>query len=58
VLGATVAKLFGESPDKQVHVDLHQFKQLMETGEVARTEGQAAGRSRSTSRKYDDFVRT
>jgi uncharacterized membrane protein len=58
VLGATVAKLFGESPDKQVHVDLHRFKQLMETGEVARTEGQAAGRSRSTSRKYDDFVRT
>lgn len=58
VLGITVAKLFGESPEKQVHVDLHRFKQLMETGEVARTEGQPAGRSRSTSRMYDDFVRT
>jgi uncharacterized membrane protein len=58
VLGATVAKLFGESPEKQVHVELHRFKQLMETGEIARTDGQPAGRSRSTSLKYDDFVQT
>ena len=57
-LGATVAKLFGEDPQKQVAVDLLRFKQLMETGEIARTEGQAAGRPRSTSKKFDDFVRT
>lgn len=56
-LGATVAKLFGEGPDKQVAVDLRRFKQLMETGEVARTEGQSAGRSSSTSKRYDDLVR-
>jgi uncharacterized membrane protein len=57
VIGATVAKLFGEAPEKQVKVDLLRFKQLMETGEIARTEGQPAGRARSTSKKYDDFLR-
>jgi len=57
-VGATVAKLLGQSPEKQVKIDLYQFKQMMETGEVARTEGQPAGRSRSTSRKYDDMVRS
>jgi uncharacterized membrane protein len=57
VLGSVVAKLFGEAPEKQITVDLMRFKQLIETGEVARTEGQPAGRMRSTSRKYDDLVR-
>ena len=57
VLGALVARLFGEDPEKQIHVELHRAKQLIETGEIARTEGQSAGRPKSTSRKYDDFVR-
>jgi len=57
VLGAFAARLFGEDPEKQIHVELHRFKQLVETGEIARAEGQPAGRSKSTSRKYDDFVR-
>jgi uncharacterized membrane protein len=57
-LGAAVAKVFGESPEKQIHVDLHRLKQVMETGEIATTEGQPAGRRRSTSRKYDDWVRS
>ena len=57
-LGATIAKLFGEDPAKQIAVDLLRFKQLLETGEIARTEGQSAGRSHSTSRKYDDWLRT
>ncbi len=56
-LGAGIAKAFGESPAKQLAVDLMRFKQMVETGEIARTEGQPAGRSGSTSRKYDDFVR-
>ncbi|HLH55061.1 MAG TPA: SRPBCC family protein [Verrucomicrobiae bacterium] len=55
--GAVVAKLMGQSPEKQIAVDLVRFKQLMETGEIARTEGQPAGRGRSTSRAYDDLVR-
>ena len=55
--GAKIARFLGQSPEKQVWVDLHRFKQWVETGEIARTEGQSAGRSRSTSRKYDDLVR-
>jgi uncharacterized membrane protein len=34
VLGATVAKLFGEEPKQQLDDDLRRFKQVMETGEV------------------------
>lgn len=56
-LGATVAKLAGEAPDKQVPVDLMRFKQWLEAGEIASTEGQPAGRETSTSPVYDDFLR-
>jgi uncharacterized membrane protein len=42
-LGAGVAKLSGEEPEKQVWEDLHRFKQLMETGEIVRSEGSLAG---------------
>jgi len=38
-LGRTIAKLFGEEPDQQVHEDLHRFKQLMETGEIPLSDG-------------------
>lgn len=58
VVGATIAKLFGEAPEKQIPVDLQRVKSLLETGEIPRTEGQPAGRSKSTSVVYDDFVRT
>ncbi|MFI5256382.1 MAG: SRPBCC family protein [Gemmatimonadales bacterium] len=33
-IGAVLARLFGEDPDRQVREDLRKFKQLMETGEV------------------------
>jgi uncharacterized membrane protein len=56
-LGTRFARIFGEAPEKQVPVDLMRFKQLMETGEILRTEGQPAGRSKSSSRRFDDFVR-
>src|SRR5437762_4217982 len=42
-LGAAVAKVFGEDPRRQVREDLRRFKQLVETGEVATTEGQPTG---------------
>jgi len=35
VLGAAVARLFGEDPAHQVQEDLRHFKQIVETGEVA-----------------------
>jgi uncharacterized membrane protein len=43
-LTATLAKLFGEEPEQQIGDNLKRFKQLMETGEIATTEGQSAGR--------------
>ena len=55
--GAFIAKLMGQSPEKQIAVDLLRFKQMAETGEIASTEGQSAGRPHSTSRKYDDLIR-
>lgn len=42
-LGAAIAKLFGEEPEQQVGDELNRFKQLMETGEIATTEGQPRG---------------
>jgi uncharacterized membrane protein len=56
-IGAGIAKLLGQAPEKQVPVDLLRFKQFVETGEIAKTEGQSAGRPHSTSRKYDDLIR-
>lgn len=43
-VGAAIAKLFGEDPEHQVREELRRFKQIVETGEVATTEGQATGR--------------
>ncbi|MBE9181970.1 SRPBCC family protein [Oculatella sp. LEGE 06141] len=44
-IGDAIAKLFGESPDQQLGDDLRRFKMLMETGEIATTEGQPKGHS-------------
>jgi uncharacterized membrane protein len=42
-IGAAVAKMFGEHPYQQVRDDLRRFKQVMETGEVTRSEGSPEG---------------
>jgi hypothetical protein len=34
VIGAAVAKLFGEEPEQQLNDDLRRFKQVLEVGEV------------------------
>lgn len=39
-----IAKLFGEEPEQQIGDELHRFKQLMEAGEIATTEGQPSAR--------------
>jgi uncharacterized membrane protein len=44
-LGKAVAKLFGEEPMQQVRDDLRRFKQVIETGEVVRSEGSPDGTS-------------
>jgi uncharacterized membrane protein len=43
-LGAAVAGLAGENPDRQVREDLRRFKARMEAGEIATTAGQPSGR--------------
>ncbi|MEY2442386.1 MAG: hypothetical protein QOJ46_1812 [bacterium] len=42
-LGSTIAKLFGEEPRIQVKDDLRRFKQIVETGEIARSDGSPEG---------------
>jgi uncharacterized membrane protein len=43
MVGAAFARLLGEHPDQQVRDDLRRFKQVMETGEVVRSEGSPEG---------------
>ncbi|RCG27290.1 SRPBCC family protein [Sphaerisporangium album] len=42
-LGLAFARLLGEHPEQQVRDDLRRFKQVMETGEVTRSEGSPEG---------------
>jgi uncharacterized membrane protein len=42
-VGAALGTLIGRSPAEEVKADLRRFKQLMETGEVASTDGQPRG---------------
>ena len=53
LIGAMVAKLFGEEPSQQVQSDLYRLKQVIETGQVSTTEGQPAARPASISKLYD-----
>jgi uncharacterized membrane protein len=43
-IGAIVARLFGKEPNQTIREDLRRLKQLLETGEIATTEGQPSGR--------------
>ena len=42
-VGKAVAKYFGEEPHQQLDDDLRRFKQVLETGEVVRSEGSPQG---------------
>jgi uncharacterized membrane protein len=42
-VGAALAKLLGEEPGLQLRDDLRRFKQVMETGEVVRSDGSPEG---------------
>jgi uncharacterized membrane protein len=53
-LGALVAKVFGEEPNQQIGDDLRRFKQIVETGEIARSDGAPLGsRTRNTLHQED-----
>ncbi|SNS11298.1 Uncharacterized membrane protein [Streptosporangium subroseum] len=42
-VGMALARLLGEHPEQQIRDDLRRFKQVMETGEVVRSEGSPEG---------------
>ncbi|OBG98061.1 hypothetical protein A5697_17345 [Mycobacterium sp. E3251] len=43
LFGKAAASLFGESPEQQVNDDLRRFKQILETGQVLRSDGSPEG---------------
>lgn len=43
-ISALLAKLFGQEPGQMIEEDLRRLKQVLETGEIARVEGQPSGR--------------
>jgi len=43
IVGSTLAKLFGEEPEQQAKDDLRRFKQVLEAGEVVRSDGSPEG---------------
>jgi uncharacterized membrane protein len=43
MVGAVVAKLWGEEPTQQIEADLVRLKQILEAGEIPTVEGQPAG---------------
>lgn len=50
VLGASIAKLFGSEPGQQIHSDLRRLKQIIEVGEVLRSDGSYKGKGRLPQR--------
>jgi uncharacterized membrane protein len=49
--GTKVAKLFGEDPQQQLRDDLRRFKQVMETGEVVRSDGSLEGAGQGATKQ-------
>ena len=49
--GAALAKLFGEEPTQQIRDDLRRLKQVMETGEVVRSDGSPEGAGQGMSKQ-------
>ncbi|MFG2052982.1 SRPBCC family protein [Micromonospora sp. NPDC048930] len=50
-VGSLVAKAFGENPQQQICDDLRRFKQVIETGEITRSDGTPEGTSVQTRTK-------
>ncbi len=46
VVSVALMNLLGKSPEQQISAGLYRFKQLMELGELATTEGQSSGRKK------------
>ena len=48
-VGKWVSTMLGANPEHEIREDLRSFKRLMETGEIATTEGQPSGRTSGRS---------
>lgn len=49
-IGRAIAWMFGEEPEQQIREDLRRFKQLMETGEIAASDGEGVWRAAQPAR--------
>jgi uncharacterized membrane protein len=49
-IGDTIARMFGEEPQQQIKDDLRRFKQVVETGEVVRSDGSPDGTASKNQR--------
>lgn len=56
--GSLVARLLGKDPSQLIQGDLRRFKQVIETGEIATTEGQPTGPRSTIGRALEAFDRT
>jgi uncharacterized membrane protein len=50
VIGAAFAKLFNRAPEQQMYDDLHRLKQVVETGEIVRSDGSPEGTGQVSQR--------
>lgn len=57
VAGAALAMLFNESPEQQVYDDLKRLKQVLETGEVVRSDGSPEGAGQVMQRPAQPLAR-
>jgi uncharacterized membrane protein len=52
-LGRGIAFLFGEEPEQQIREDLRRFKQLLEAGEIALSDGMGLWRAAQPAKRAD-----
>jgi uncharacterized membrane protein len=56
-VGRNVARLFGREPEQQIREDLRRFKQLVETGEIALSDGPGLWRPAQPAPQAEDLTR-
>jgi uncharacterized membrane protein len=54
VIGRAIARLFGDDPEQQIRDDLRRFKQILETGEIALSDGPGLWRPAQPPERAED----
>ncbi len=52
IIGATIVKLLGDDPSKELREGLRRFKQLFEAGEIPTIKGQPSGRAQDLDESH------